>query len=47
MLKITNKDIARVKKSLAEAKKQGDVKRISFLQATLNRYNHILQGWTN
>jgi len=38
MKKITKQDIARVERSLEEAKKQGDAKRVSFLQATLNIY---------
>ena len=37
-MKITKQDIKRVEKSLIEAKKAGDVKRVSFLQATLNIY---------
>ena len=36
--RITKKDIRRVEKSLAEAKAQKDIKRIVFLEATLEIY---------
>lgn len=36
--RITKKDIARVEKSLAEARAQKDIKRIVFCEATLKIY---------
>jgi len=42
MKKVTKKDIERVRASLEEARAQGDDKRISFLIATLARYEKQL-----
>lgn len=44
MKKIIKEDIERVQRSLDEAKKQGNAKRVSFLQATLNIYTKQIKG---
>lgn len=42
-MRITKEDLERVKKELEEAKKNRvDAKRITFLQATVNRYSKLL-----
>ena len=41
MKKITKKDIARVEESLREARREGNDKRITFLEATLSRYKKL------